>query len=760
LPTFPDFNIDEHLRTQKWANSVVDAGVADNVNRNMRLKQMNLNYLSHNGVDNSKAYAFITNAYGKKSRTKFIDYKMMRTKIKQLEGEFLSTPITATVASVNADAINEKLDNAYFLLGAAHAKPQIEDVKQTLGVDPTEGMDVPAPSDPNLWKLLAPQGKNEVVMQRIVNTKVKKDKIKQEFLTNTTDVLIAAECFGKIEKDKTGKDVYRAIDPRYALFQESYGDWMLKRTPYIGEYQEKYIYEIIRDEELSEKDILTLKSCCNSTNSTEFTNLGIRLLNNIHAAEVYTLQWRSVTRIVTKTSPAKPIMGLDGQPVQQAEPIKTTIPSDVYSENIESITNDVKKGLYTLEIAYKEDVYENKRIGKMIYTKFKKLTDQIQTKGEGRYYNAQYDYCGMLYSTVDGLRISMQELGNELQAQHNMVMFMINRELNKMKGNIIAWDKAFIPGGETYNGLMFKVTEDGIFAYDSSEDGANNDKRNSGLGALTQLNIGDHTILEPLLTLKKNLEDTADSITGITAYRGGDIQASSTVGNAQQNVSASKSMTQDIFYLLNEYFENVLMKLCEKTKLNTKWLEAQGATVLGTDAVQFIKASAELGNDEYEVTLSDGYKENEIRKIVRQFFPVEINAGQLRSKDVIRFELNENIREALAVLDNASAEINKLSQQQKDNELTQENTALKQQLQKMATDKTAQYDHEKEIVVLQTEGKKEEIALKGQIDHGKNVMQGRNQALQSQMDKEHEMEMAQKQQQNDQQNNQNKSVTK
>jgi hypothetical protein len=219
-------------------------------------------------------------------------------------------------------------------------------------------------------------------------------------------------------------------------------------------------------------------------------------------------------------------------------------------------------------------------------------------------------------------------------------------------------------------------------------------------------------------------------------------------------------MTQDIFYLLNEYFENVLMKLCEKTKLNTKWLEAQGATVLGTDAVQFIKASAELGNDEYEVTLSDGYKENEIRKIVRQFFPVEINAGQLRSKDVIRFELNENIREALAVLDNASAEINKLSQQQKDNELTQENTALKQQLQKMATDKTAQYDHEKEIVVLQTEGKKEEIALKGQIDHGKNVMQGRNQALQSQMDKEHEMEMAQKQQQNDQQNNQNKSVTK
>jgi len=752
MASFPDFNIEEHKRDQKWANSIVDAAIADNVNRNIRLRKMNINYQFYNGAVDEKAYGWITRTYGKNSRTKYIDYKLMRTKSKQLVGEFLSAPLTTTVRSINKNAINEKLDNAYFILGSSYAKPQIEEVKQTLGVDPTEGMNVPDRDDPNLWKLLAPQSKNEVVMQRIVNDKVKKRKIKQEFLTNTVDVIVAAECFGKVERDKNGVDVYRAIDPRYALFQESYGDWMLQRTPYIGEYQQKYVYEIIRDMDLSPEDIVKLKNVT-GTRSPEFTNLGLKVLNNIHAAEVYTVQWRSVTKVVTKIMPAKPIIGLDGQPVQQAEPYRTSISAEDYSSNIKSITKDVEKGLYTIDVKYKEDIYECSRVGKVIYTPFRKVTDQIQTKGEGMFYSAQFDYTGMLYFTVDGIRISMQELGNDIQTQHNIVMYMINRETSKMKGSVIGYDKAYISGGDTYNDIMFKITEDGVLAYDSAEDGSNNDKRNSGLNAITQLNIGENTILRTLLELKTDLEATADRITGVNAYRGGAIQASSTVGNAQQNVTASKSMTQDIFYLLNEYFENVFIRLCEKTKLNRKWLETEGATVLGTDAVQFIKASVDLANDEYDVSLSDGYKENEVRKIVRQFFPQEINAGMLRTKDVIRFELEENITEAIAVLDKASNEINRIAQMQKDNELTQENATLKQELQKMATDQQALFQHDQEMVVLKTEGDKEIVALKAQIDHSGKVMDSRDKVLQDHIDKEHDVDMAEIQNKNKQSTN-------
>ncbi|MFA5036928.1 MAG: hypothetical protein WC479_07105 [Candidatus Izemoplasmatales bacterium] len=757
--TFPDFNIVENKRTHKWGEEIIDAAIQENLTRTDRLRRMNINYQFYNGAVNSKAMQWLTKTYGKTSVTKYRDYKLMRTKIKQLIGEFLTTPITSTVRAINKNAINEKLNNAYFILGAVHAKDQIEKLKQENGVDPTAGMQLPDKDDPNLWKYIAPQSKNEVVMQRIINDKIKKRKIKNEFLTNTIDTIVAAECFGKIERNKNGVDVFRAIDPRYALYQESYGDWLLQRTPYIGEYKEMYIYEILRDMDIPEDKIDVLKN--SEYNSTEFTNMGLKLVNNQHAADVYTIQFKSFTRIITKIIPANPMQVLDDGTTEETPPYYKEISPEQYESQKESITNDIKKGKYQIEIKWKEDLYEQSRIGKTIYTKLKKVNDQIQRKEDGKYYTVTPDYCGMLYFTVDGIRISMQELGNDLQTIHNIIMFQINREVNKMKGSVIGYDRAYIPGGKNGNmrDLWFNVTEHGYLEYDSSEDGNKNDDKKSGLGAVQQLNVGESTVIQTLLALKADVEATADKITGITRDRGGAILASETVTNAQSNITASKSMTQDIFYLLNEFFENVLMRLCEKTKLNKEWLETEGLTVLGSDAVQYIKATAEIADDEYIVELSDGRKENEIRDRLRQFFPVEINSGQLRAKDVARFELEENITEAIAVLDKAYVEITNVAQMQNNNKLQQENDQLKQQLQQVVNDKQGDQQHARDMKVLDIEGQKEIVGLKGQLQFGQKVYDKQNSIIDSDFQREHEKEMQQEQLAAQQQQQSNKVQT-
>jgi hypothetical protein len=187
------------------------------------------------------------------------------------------------------------------------------------------------------------------------------------------------------------------------------------------------------------------------------------------------------------------------------------------------------------------------------------------------------------------------------------------------------------------------------------------------------------------------------------------------------------------------------MRLCEKTKLNKEWLESEGLTVLGSDAVQFIKATSEIANDEYIVELSDGRKENEIRERLRQFFPVEINASQLRAKDVARFELEENITEAIAVLDKAYSEITNVAQMQGNQQLQQENEQLKQQLQQVINDKEGTQQHEKDMKVLDIEGQKEIVGMKAQMQFGQKVYDNQNSVIDADFQRQHEKELQQEQ---------------
>jgi hypothetical protein len=129
--------------------------------------------------------------------------------------------------------------------------------------------------------------------------------------------------------------------------------------------------------------------------------------------------------------------------------------------------------------------------------------------------------------------------------------------------------------------------------------------------------------------------------------------------------------------------------------------------------LMYLMGTKELAFDNYGVSITDGKKEKDILQKMEGLFPQEINAGMLRSKDVARFWMESSFAAALRVLDNAHDELAKV----RENEIK-----AKQEGDKYATDASRQtaiedredgQNHDKEMELLRTEGKKEVAQLSG-----------------------------------------------
>ena len=165
-----------------------------------------------------------------------------------------------------------------------------------------------------------------------------------------------------------------------------------------------------------------------------------------------------------------------------------------------------------------------------------------------------------------------------------------------------------------------------------------------------------------------------------------------------------------------------MTKLAEKMKTNWDWLESDaGELMVSGDEVMFLKATRNLTDDDYGVFLSDGKKEAEIKDRSRLYIQSDINAGQLRGKDGIRFEMAETLNEGLAVLDEAWAEISAQANKKAeiDAEMGQQQNETNIQLAR--EDREDRQQHDKDIVVLKEAEKRKSTQVS---DSGKIVSDG------------------------------------
>jgi hypothetical protein len=112
LITDVDFGTDD-VRTRE----VLDYAVSQWHAKDERIKRIGKLYDSHNGVADDRESQAVTKSTGKESKTKYVKYRLGRTKLKQLHGEFLEISLTPTVTTTNRDAVNAKMTKYRNLLG-------------------------------------------------------------------------------------------------------------------------------------------------------------------------------------------------------------------------------------------------------------------------------------------------------------------------------------------------------------------------------------------------------------------------------------------------------------------------------------------------------------------------------------------------------------------------------------------------------------------------------------------------------------------
>lgn len=704
-------------------HDILDYAVTQWESRYERRKRLEKLYNSHNGIIDAAEIEAITKMTGQKSKTKYVKYRLGRSKLKQLHGEFLEISISPTVSTTNRNAQNEKMEKYKKTLGMAIAKPHLETVRK-LGYDVYSGMKLPDMNDKSTWSVHNFKLENEIAMQAIVEDKMINEKLKTQFYSNFIDLTIAAEVFGKNERTIDGIDTYRAIPPKYAMFEENVNDLFLTRTPYAGEVRYMYLHEILSNPEFDldaeqKREIIAMKDSFNSQDEKEGS---IEMMDGHPAHPVYTIQWKGLEMVVCKTSPAK----------DSDVPYKRILSMEYYNENKNSLDKEDAKhfaltGEHLIEKRYREVLWTASRIHKGIYTKARKEEYIIQRLNENGVYRTDYDYTGMLFNTVNGFRISVQEIIYELERIYDDIRFMMNKEIRKLRGDTLIYDDAFLPKGKRFIDVIHSISEDGVVRYNSAAEGnrsgTESDSNKVGVGAI---NLGQSQSLLVLLNQAMDIERVMDRITGMNEGRQGLQKATTTATANVNNIEASRSMTYDLFYFITGYIERVLMKLAEKTKLNQMYIGSDGRKfIMDEETIRYLVSTKNLIWDNYGVTVTDGKKERDILLKLESLFPAEINSGEIRTKDIAKFYMESNFAAAIKILDKAHEDIARIRNEQERVSQESQQAQTQAQIEMAKEDREDLQNHDKEMEVLRTEGKKEiesmKAGMKATMDFQNNI---------------------------------------
>jgi len=708
MAIYPSQDIPLKDRGLTWVKLHLD--YADNIlNRRSNIYGiMDRLYNSYNGVKNNDALKYIEKTYGRSNKAKFISYRLGRNKLMLLQGEWLNQPLRPTVTTINVDAKVKKLDEADMVKGALLAREEVAALKEQ-GVDVMEGMELPQGDPEEVWNSMNFKDRNEHVMQLILDNALIELDMKHKLAKNLLDLEITSVCYGRIEMDEQGNVDYVKIDPRDAIYDEIEGDDFIERSPIKGARYRMTLSEVNRKYKLDAAQKLLLKDMESTYTGNASNGRRGRMyqINGDLCVDVVHIEWISALPTYYKLSPkTKAQLEID----DSTPYYRIQMSAKEYEENKESYDKMVEKGkLLGIETEWAEDIREAVRIAGVIDLDLGRKKFQprrVDTPNKV----IDMSYTGYLFNTVDGMRISLQQIVENFDAAFDVVMYQILKELNTAKGKVLGLNRAGLPQGRTTKEIMYDVLNDGFIDFDSSADG-NESGRDMRLEDLINVyDLGVSSSFQQLIMLKNDIRQTLDLITGINDNRQGDIAASSTAANAQMAVTASKNMTTPLFYGMTKFTERVCMKICEYSKLSYAFYKVEkGKQILGDSQQKFLEVEKEIGYQDYGVSIQDGGRFMEAKARLMQFAEASLNAKEIRMEDMLAIDAAESFAQANATLKNARKQIQQVAVDQQERQLQAQQQMQAQQLEMQA--QMAQADRED-----RQQNEKDNIILQGKVD--------------------------------------------
>lgn len=655
---FPRQDVSEAEKNKdgkQWYKDAVDYG-ADSycTSYSTRWSRIEKNQNGYNGVITANEFDFLNNAYGGENKAKYIDYRLCRSQIDNLGGEQLIIPLNGHVYVTNPEAKSKILDEISVPVGMHYVQDKIKALREKVGVDVFNGMQPPqVPDGKTIFDTLSTKSKAEVTMQTIMDLQIEEMKLKIQLHNNFIDTVLNSECFGKVYIDSDGNVKMRAIPIENAIFDESQGDNFGDNSPGLGERREMFYHEILKEFNLTKEQANELREMQTNVPSCDHQGINYPRINGAQAYSVYTYEWIGLQAERMKVWKDK-VTGEDRE---------TLFSSEYYEKNEKKIERERKNGKYEVVTKYKFVLYEATRIGHNMYVNMGPVQYMPTDLSHPAWTMRRYVL--LLYGTVGGVRVSIKQLTEHIDRTYNMIMFQINRELAKAKGRVIGVDLAALKKGTTQKQALYNITNEGVIFFNSAEEGNEGNKsfeQQIGIGAV---DLGVSATINTLIPLKVDLEQTAERITGIFKSRMGQIAASATVSNTQASVQNSRTTTAALFYFFGNYIERIMRLTLEFSKISWGILKPeQGEVYLGTEKFQFLKSTEEIAFQSYGYRMADITKEQNVRDILRQLYPVILNSTPEMAPDILQAELANTGTEATAVIRAAFKRINDMRQEE------------------------------------------------------------------------------------------------
>jgi len=705
MTSFPDQTIPESKKTIEWGSLHADYGYDLLRYHDRRRVELDELYQSFNGVKTPASIKYLTATYGKKNRSKFIPYRAHKTKIQLMIGEFLSRPLAATVETINRDAKSAKMAQMDYWYGAMVAKPELEHLKNKVGVDVTEGAPIPDSEEDPLWDKLSPKDKEESIMQVILNEQIPELDLKKKFSEGVLNCAIGSVIYSKIERNEEGETDFINIDPRNAIYEEIEGDNFLEKSPIMGARQWMTVHDVLRRYKLSDTQEKMLKDiAANPGNYTKSFGSSIKY-NSAGGlvVEVMHLEWKSVKPIrFKKMKKTASQIARDNED----QYITQDLSNEVYDKSKDYFDKEIEKGNMQIETRWRETMYEITRIGGMkemdvnfreAYFLMRRVDDPTRIIGGS--------YTGYLCNTVDGKRISLfQEMENWSNI-FDVTMYKILKDINRANGKVLGYNLATLGKDDTVNDVMYNAINDGFVTYDTSATG-NQHARDVSLGNILQeFDMGLSQSFPSLIAFKNDILAMMDRMTGINENREGQISASATATNTNSAIQASRTITEPFFYGIYLYISKTLMKIVESTKVTWAFYKLEkGEQILGTSKWNYLKVTQELGFKDYGVHLQDGGKYQEVRQFMQSMMEASLNAKEMRPEDALKFMLSETFADQKAVLEGSWAKIKEFEQQnneaQMQNQQAMQQAQLQQQIELAREDREDRQAHDLQKIVV------------------------------------------------------------
>ena len=683
---FPRQDVPLKDKDKQWLQKHLDYAESVLKNYGNVKSRMNRLYDAYNGIKPPESLAWLEQTYGQQNKSRYISYRLGRTKIDLLHGEWLKRPLEATVTTINSEAMSEKMANIDFMKGAMVAKDEIILLKDKAGVDIMEGAPIPEDENDPVWETMSVKDKCEDVMQILLDNQVKELKVKKKLGEAFKNVEITNYCFVKLERNEEGEIKMYNIDPRDAIFEAIEGDDYLEESPVMGCRQVLPVHEILKRYNLSKEDRDKLEAARATPDlyvGADGLSRGYMSISNGELlCDVVHIEWKSVTpeywKIVPKTASQ---LALDSSETT----LRFQFDTEKYENNIEFHNKNVENGLYTVETKWKEDEYEATRIGGIIDVNMRRTFFQKRSVDRPAHILSS-SYYGYIHGRVSGVTVSLQQVIENFENIYDICMYQILKDVARMKGRILTIDRAGLGQKKKLTEVLYEMVNDQMIDYDSSAAGNAGARNLDPANMFKQFDLGLSDSFQYLLAMRNDIVNQLNEITGINENRMGITAASSTATAQQSNISNSRTITEALFYGFSGFVSRVMQGIVDSTAISWAFYKIEkGEQILGADKFRFLQVTREIGYRDYGVYIEDGSKYMEISQKIEKMMEFSLNAKEIRPKDALNVLLAETMSQKKAILENSWVEMQKVIQEsnaaQQQNDAAMQEQALQTQIQ-------------------------------------------------------------------------------